>query len=81
MADLVSATFQLKSQHPTEFGDSDALAQVHGLFIFAYSTGALVGPAVVGLLKTHAGWGAATIALACACGFACVPIIAESRRR
>ena len=78
MADLVSATSQLKSQHPTEFGDSDAMAQVYVLFIFAYSTGALVGPAVAGLLKTHAGW--ATIALACACGVACVPIIAESRR-
>lgn len=81
MADLVVATTQLKQDHPELFGDSDPLAQVYGLFIFAYSSGALVGPAVAGVLKTHAGWGAAMIALAGACGVACVPIIAESRRR
>jgi MFS family permease len=81
VADLVVATTQLKQDHLELFGDSDPLAQVYGLFIFAYSSGALVGPAVVGVLKTQVGWGAAMIALACACGVACVPIIAESGRR
>lgn len=78
MSDLVSAASQLQRDHPTEFGDAEILAQVYGLFILAYASGALVGPAVAGLLKANVGWGAATSALAGACGLACLPVVLET---
>jgi MFS family permease len=75
ITDLSVAATDLKRERPHEFGDSGALAQALGLYVFSYSCGSLVGPTAAGLIKTRVGWGAATVILACACAVACIPIV------
>ena len=75
ISDLSAAAIDLKREHPREFGDSGALAQALGLYVFSYSCGSLVGPTAAGLIKARVGWGAATVILTCACAVACVPIV------
>ena len=81
LSDLVSATVQMKQDHPERFGDSEALAQVYALFICAFSCGALVGPALAGAFKILTGWGGATLTLAIICAVACVPVLVFSGSR
>ncbi|KAG8526572.1 uncharacterized protein KY384_008773 [Bacidia gigantensis] len=64
--------------------DAGASTQAFGLFVFAFSCGSFVGPAVAGIIKAKTDWGTATLILACVCALTCVPIFfktsASSRR-
>ena len=76
-SDLTTATFDLKDEHPDEFGDAGASTQGFGLFVFAFSCGTFLGPVVAGVIKSKLDWGAATVILACVCAVACVPIVSD----
>ena len=74
MSDISSAADELKRERPDEFRDLGR-TQPFGLYVFSYSLGSFVGPAVAGVIKAKASWGAATLILAAVCALACVPIV------
>lgn len=72
---LSAAAQDLKHERPREFGNFDVSSQTYGLFIFSYSCGFIIGPAIVGIIKAKADWSAATLALASVCAATCIPIV------
>ena len=79
VSDLTAAATDLKDKQPERFGQSGALTQAFGLFVFAYSCGTFVGPTVSGVMKAKCNFGAATLIIACLCLVAAIPIVSEPR--
>lgn len=75
MADLTSAAASLKQERPSQFKNSDIIAQGFALNVFAYSAGMVAGPTLVSSIKVKAGWGSATLFMAGACIAATIPIV------
>ena len=75
VSDLSAAATELQRENPDGFGSLNASGQAFGLFVFSYSCGSFVGPAVAGVIRAKASWSAATTTLAVACALACIPIV------
>lgn len=74
-ADMCAIVSQLGEDHRSLFGPSGAFAKAYGLFNTALAVGAMVGPALAGLLYEIEGWNVAVWAMAILCASGTVPVV------